>query len=161
MDWSGDQGILESTIDDARQHYCSAYSGLIARSFLLLWSICSYNIAGSTLQRSSADLAHVLDADVLFFQSTGEATTESGFCYSSSDPGYVSVHFPYLKNQSGTNKACGVNIMLHKRRFSLADIIAASIPPPCLQGRAGAIRVRRRGLFDFFVHCAVHANFQL
>jgi len=41
--------------------------------------------------------------------------------------------------------------MLSKHKFCRSDVLCTSAPPPFVTGRVGAIRLKRKGLFDFIV----------
>eukprot|EP00972_Heterocapsa_arctica_P082274 12124860-Heterocapsa_arctica.AAC.1 len=61
---------------------------------------------------------------------------------------YELYQFPWQRGETGVNRSCGVSILLDRHRFSPADVCQVWNAPPQLHGRAGALRVRRRGVYD-------------
>ena len=62
--------------------------------------------------------------------------------------GFLLFEWPYGKGRY-TNCACGVAIALRNDHFHFKHVQKVYVPPPAIQGRCGAVRVRKNGCFDF------------
>eukprot|EP00972_Heterocapsa_arctica_P032570 4797622-Heterocapsa_arctica.AAC.1 len=62
---------------------------------------------------------------------------------------YDIYQWPYTETQRFSNSSCGVSLVLDRRRFSEGSVVATWSPPKHLQGRGGALHVRKRGVYDF------------
>eukprot|EP00972_Heterocapsa_arctica_P056860 8392378-Heterocapsa_arctica.AAC.1 len=72
--------------------------------------------------------------------------------YEKIDKEYMTfISWPYDARQVYSNDACGVALGFDKRRINKDSIRQIWSPPPSLQGRGGAIRVVKRGVYDFLI----------
>eukprot|EP00972_Heterocapsa_arctica_P100384 14803429-Heterocapsa_arctica.AAC.1 len=61
------------------------------------------------------------------------------------------ISWPFDARQAYSNDACGVALGFDRRKINKDYIRQIWFPPSPLQGRGGAIRVVRRGIYDFLL----------
>eukprot|EP00972_Heterocapsa_arctica_P043332 6393182-Heterocapsa_arctica.AAC.1 len=61
------------------------------------------------------------------------------------------ISWPFDARQAYSNDACGVALGFDNRRINQDSIRQIWSPPPPLQGRGGAIRMIKRGVYDFLI----------
>eukprot|EP00972_Heterocapsa_arctica_P053401 7866688-Heterocapsa_arctica.AAC.1 len=70
-------------------------------------------------------------------------------CFHTRSVGRYNVfEFPWAPKRPYSNSSCCVSIAFDSRQFRKCDVRQVWSAPPALQGRGGALRIRRRGVGD-------------
>ena len=119
-----------------------------------VWALISYNCQAITAIRSFEDITNeVTHVDVIGLQGTKLSQRHSSFrgldeVTTSSTCTHYIWSFPYSKKAELVNGSCGVALALRKHRFRKRSVKELFPPPAQLLGRAGALRITQRGLYD-------------
>ena len=121
---------------------------------LLPWRFLSYNSGNTTLQRTLGDILWQLDASAIGLQGTGvkmprfEQREARPQCKCWVQGRYQIYSWPWADTDM-SNSSCGAAVALNRKRFAPGTVTHVWCTSFQLQGRAGAVRVRKNGLYDF------------
>ncbi|CAE8722639.1 unnamed protein product, partial [Polarella glacialis] len=128
-------------------------------------TLFSYNCFAATTWDRVTQILRELRGDVVMLQGTQHKQLGTNLVHTRSteylhaveqiDYGtHIGLHWGWGKGNY-TNRACGVCTLLEKERLPTSSILKLYSPPQSLQGRAGAVRIRRASI-DI---CLVNAYF--
>ena len=118
------------------------------------WRIITYNCQQPGPSYRYRNIFEQIGGSVLSLQSTGirrQLLGQKHLCDQEMIGPYHVYEWP-LETGPWVSTACGVSVGLHHRLFRAQDVRQVWSPPGTLQGRGGALRVRRHGLYDFCFH---------